>query len=73
MIRIGGGQSTLAQPAGITVDAAQTVFVVDGNAVKVWPTAGLKAAPGGGPLGVAPSAQITSSSLNGATFIAFGS
>ncbi len=78
VIRIGGGQSTLAVPAGITVDGAQTVYVVDGNAVKVWPTAALKPAPpaaGGGvtPQGLAPSAQITSSALSGPAYLAFGS
>ncbi len=77
VVRIGGGLSTLAQPAGITVDAAQTIYVVDGNAVKVWPTAGLKpSAPAGTapqPLGLAPSAVISSGSLNGAAYVTFGS
>ena len=71
VIRIGGGQSTLNQPAGIDVDGAGTIYVVDGNAIKAWPTAALKAAAA--PQGVAPNWQLASSALNGPTYIAFGS
>jgi hypothetical protein len=67
-VRIGGAGTTLQLPAGIAVDAAQNAYVVDGNSVKVFVTNGLK--PGPARQGVVP-VQITSSALQGATFIAY--
>jgi Family of unknown function (DUF6519) len=67
-IRIGGAGTTLQLPAGIAVDAAQNLYVVDGNKIKVFVTNGLK--PGLARQGVVP-VQITSSALQGSTFIAY--